>query len=94
MVRRWPPPEVQDRIEINPGSTDVLLSHTIAASTTLWTPTQVATYAGYSLRSVRRWTARGWLRFTGLPHRPRYRQEDVDALLDALADRDPPAVTS
>lgn len=55
---------------------------------TLMTPGQVAAYTRYSTRTIRRWRQAGWLHHVGLPHRPRYRLEDVLEVMHALASID------
>lgn len=54
----------------------------------LMTPVQVATFTNYSIRTIRRWRQAGWLHHVGLPHRPRYRREDVLEVMRALANID------
>ena len=58
---------------------------TRSATGALMTPAQVASFTNYSVRTVRRWRALGWLRPVGLGTRPRYKLDDVVEVMNALA---------
>jgi hypothetical protein len=51
----------------------------------LLTPDEAAAYTRYSTRTIARWRALGMLEPLGCYRRPRYRRQDVDAVLEHLA---------
>ncbi|MCB9683438.1 MAG: helix-turn-helix domain-containing protein [Alphaproteobacteria bacterium] len=51
----------------------------------LLTPNEAAAYTRYSTRTIARWRAIGMLEPLGCHRRPRYRRQDVDAVLEHLA---------
>ena len=60
----------------------------------LLTPGEAAQYTRYSARTVRRWRASGWIRPLGFTSRPRYRRDELDVVMLALAHGVRPSVTA